>query len=188
MTKTKSLMILICSSIMLICGCVEDQRESVEKLCLSGIDKKSAMEESEKALSGMNFVIEKLDVEQSYISTRAITGGQWFELWKNDNAGGFNAAEANIHSIRRIAELNFSEENNNVCIDCNVLTQRLYLPPREDVDETKASSMFSKSGESKQTLTLNKDQIDEMQWVDLGNDAQLAEKILKKIKKQAAKK
>jgi len=188
MNKTKNLIMLVCGSILLICGCVEDQRETVEKLCLTNIDKKTAMEKSGKALSGLNFVIEKFDVEQGYISTRPIAGGQWFEFWKSDNAGGFNAAEANIHSIRRTAELNFSGENNNICIDCNVLTQRLHMPPREDVDETKAYGMFTKSGESRQTLRLNKDQMGKMQWIDLGNDSPLAEKILKKIKKQAAKK
>ena len=188
MNKTKSLMILVCSSIMMICGCGKQQTQPAENLCLINIDKKTAMEKSEKALSGMNFVIEKFDVEQGYISTLPIAGGQWFELWKNDNAGGFNASESNIHSIRRTAELNFTEENNGVCIDCNVLTQRLYIPPREDMDEKKISGMYTKSSQAHQTLTLNKEQVGKIQWIDLGNDYQLAEKLLEKIKKQVTKK
>ena len=188
MNKTKSLVILVCGSVLMVCGCGKQQTQPVEKLCLTNLDKKTAMEKSGKALSGMNFTIEKFDVEQGYISTRPIAGAQWFEFWKSDNAGSYNASESNIQSIRRTAELNFSGENNNICIDCNVLTQRLYMPPRENTAETKAYDMFTKSGESRQTLTLNKDQIDEMQWIDLGNDFPLAEKILQKIKKQASKK
>ncbi|HPS55864.1 MAG TPA: hypothetical protein PLP05_09710, partial [Sedimentisphaerales bacterium] len=158
MNKTKGLIILFFSSILMICGCAnEPEQKTVEKLCLTNIDKKTAMEKSEKALSAMNFVIEKLDVEQGYISTRPIAGGQWFEFWKSDNAGGYNTAESNIQSIRRTAELNFSEENNEVCVGSSVLTQRLYMPPRENVNETKVHSMFTRSGESMQTLTLNKD-------------------------------
>lgn len=188
MNRTKSLIILICGLILMVCGCGKQQMQPAEKLCLTNIDKKTAMEKSEKALSGMSFVIDKLDIEQGYISTRPIAGAQSFEFWKSDNAGRFNTSEANIHSIRRTAELNFSEENNNICIDCNVLTQRLYMPPRENTAETRAYDMFTKSGESRQTLTLNKDQIDAMQWIDLGEDSPLAEKILKRIKKQATKK
>ena len=139
------------------------------------------MEAAEDVLCKMHFTIEKADIESGFIRTRPLSGAQFFEFWRSDNAGSFNAVEANLHTIRRIAELNISQQNGRVCIGCNVKTERLSLPEREVISSSRAYEMFSQSGPLRQRLALNPEQKRGMVWVDLGKDAWLETEILKRI-------
>jgi len=137
----------------------------------------------------MHFAIEKSDPNSGIIRTRPLAGAQFFEFWRNDLAG---FAESNLHSIRRVILLNFSRsvdpgpdgQDNKLSINCTVQVQRLTLPEHEVAGSSGAYRMYSQSTPSMQILKLSLEQKQGMAWVDLGNDAELAAHILKRIEKR----
>lgn len=177
-------LILLTITACFISGCAKKQQFEVKPICLVGMDANSMMLEAEKALIRMNFVIDKYDVASGIVRTRPLAGGQFFEIWRQDNRGRYNSGMANLHSIQRTAELKFSENNGQICIDCNVKLERLSIPEKEIDSSARAYSLFSESEKAGQTLKLNKEQKSKMDWVDLGRDNGLEAYILKKVDKR----
>ena len=169
-------------------GCAGNQQyKTIESVCMPNLEKAKAMQAAENVLGRMHFTVEKADTEQGYIRTAPLTAAQWFEFWRSDNVGKFNSAEANLHSIRRIAELNMGQQGEQLCICCNVKTQRLSLPGREVTSSSQVPGMFSTSNSSVQKLKLNREQKKQIAWLDLGKDAELETEILRRIERQIAK-
>jgi hypothetical protein len=139
------------------------------------------MEMVEDVLANMHFAIEKADITSGSIRTRPLSGAQFFEFWRSDNVGPDNSLAANLHTIRRTVELGISRRGEELCIGCNVRVQRLSLPERDVSSSARAYEMFSRSSPSLQRLTLDPQQKKGMAWIDLGDDAQLAEEILRRI-------
>ncbi len=170
---------------VVICGCAEEQRlGEIERFCQRGIDKTQAMRAAEDVLGQMHFGIEKSDAESGYIRSRPLVGGQFFEFWRSDNVGGFNAAEANLHSIRRTVELEITEEGGELCVGCSANVQRLRLPERDVDSSTKAYAMFSDSKRTMQRLEISPEQRRGMVWIDLGRDGELETEILKRVEER----
>ncbi len=188
MNKLKSLFIS-CAALLLFTGCAQQQQvyETIDQICLPGADKASAMHATEDVLGQLHFSIDKSDADLGVVRTQPLPAAQFFELWRKDNIGNFNSAEANLHTIRRIAELNINQQGGQLCIRCNVNTQRLRLPEREIRSRARAYELFSQSGPSIQTMQLHPSQKRDMAWVDLGNDPQLATVILKQIENKLSK-
>ncbi|MCH7556869.1 MAG: hypothetical protein IIB56_05360 [Planctomycetes bacterium] len=178
---------------LLLAGCAEQQQYgAVKPICVENIDKLEAMEIAEDVLAKMHFTIEKADADpatpgidtrrwRGYIRTRPLTGAQFFEFWRSDNVGADNWLESNLHSIRRVVELNMSEQDEGLCINCDVQIYRLSLPERRVSSSARAYDMFSKSSSALQRIKLNPEQKEGMAWIDLGKDTQLAAEILKRI-------
>jgi len=180
--KTKLCLYVLMACALLLSGCAKQQQyETVKQIRMDNIEKLHAMQIAEDVLAKMHFTIEKSDAETGFIRTRPLPGAQFFEFWRSDNIGPFNSAEANLHSIRRIAELNISQDGEKLYIDCNVKTQRLNLPERQITSSTRVYEMFSQSSPSMQKLRLNKQQKTDVVWVDLEQDKQLATEILNRI-------
>jgi hypothetical protein len=183
----------VCSCALAACafilaGCAQQQQsETVERICPAGIDKQRAFKIAEDVLGEMHFSIAKSDADLGVIITRPLTAAQFFEFWRKDNVDSFSSAEANLHTIRRIAELNIDQQDTNLCIRCRVNTQRLRLPEREIRSSARAYDLFSQSGSSRQVLKLNPEQQRNMTWVDLGDDSHLAAVILQQIENKIDK-
>jgi hypothetical protein len=185
MKNIRTLLFTACAVFWLICGCAKEQQfTAVEQICLADKGKAEAMAAAEEVLGEMRFSIEKSNVESGFIRSRPLVGGQFFEFWRSDNVGAFNAAEANLHSIRRIVELDIRQDGEELCIGCDVNVQRLKLPERDVSSSTKAYAMFSDSERSMQRLELNTEQRRGMAWIDLGGDGRLETLILERIEKR----
>lgn len=177
----KSIRLLITCALMLT-GCAQQQhQETVEQICLQDTQKPQAMQIAEDVLSRMHFTIDKSDTEQGIIRTSPLPAAQSFEFWRNDNVGSFNSTEANLHSIRRTAELSINRQAGQLCISCDVKVQRLSLPERDITSSGRSYAMFTASKQSIQVLELNPEQEKDMAWIDLGSDRQLTTEILKRI-------
>jgi hypothetical protein len=188
MNKLKSSLFTACAALLFLAGCAKPNRnETVEPICPAGIDKQQAMQIAEDVLGKLHFSIDKSDANLGVIKTRPLAGAQFFEFWRKDNVGSFNSSEANLHSIRRIAELNIKQQDTHLCISCNVNTQRLNLPEQELRSNARAYDLFSQSSRTEQRLILNPEQKRGMVWVNLGNDTKLATVILKRIENKIAK-
>jgi hypothetical protein len=184
MNKVESSCLSACLSLLLLWGgCTEIQRnEMVEQICVPVSNKAEVMRAAEEVLAQMHFVTDKTDAEQGFIRTRPLSGAQFFELWRSDNVGAFNCLQANLHSIRRTAELNVSQQEEQVCARCKVGTQRLSLPERELSSSARTYEMFSMSTARMQRLQLRPEQQRQMAWVSLGSDTKLAAEILARIR------
>ena len=182
MSNVKALLLMVCAGLLLLAGCAETQRyEAAEQICTEDIDKVQAMQIAEEVLAKMRFTIEKADVESGLIRTRPLPGAQFFEFWRSDNVGAFNCAEANLHSIRRIVELNIKQQDEGLSIGCDVNVYRLSLPEHEVSSSARAYDMFSESSLLLQRIKLNPEQEAGMAWVNLGQDQRLETEILKRI-------
>jgi len=171
---------LVCG--LFLTGCAEQQQYvAVKPICAENIDKPQAMEIAEDVLAKMHFTIEKADSESGFIRTRPLQGAQFFEFWRTDNVGANNWLQSNLHSIRRIVELNISEQDENLNISCDAQIYRLSLPERHVSSSARAYAMFSQSSPALQRLKLNPKQKAAMAWINVGEDRQLAAEILKRI-------
>jgi hypothetical protein len=178
MNKVKWLFVF-CAGLVFLAGCAETQQyKTTERVCVPNLEKARAMEAAEKVLGEMGFAVAKADAERGFLRTRPLRGAQFFEFWRKDNVGAFNTAEANLHSIQRIVELDISAEQGQLCIGCVVRTQRLNLPERQVHSRAQTYEISSTGSPSKQELKYGSGQ---MGWVDLGKDAKLATKILRRI-------
>lgn len=186
----------LCSYALMTCalvfaGCARQQRQTIAGPIYvpngtgAGIGKAETMELVEGVLTGMNFSIEKADIRSGLVRTRPLSGAQFFELWRSDNVGSENSLLANIHTIRRTAEIYITQQGEQLCIRCDVQVQRLSLPEREvGGSSARAYEMYSRSSPSLQQLRFDPGQVEDMAWIDLGPDTQLAAEILKRIEEQ----
>ncbi len=180
-TSTLCAYALITCALMLA-GCAKEQQYgAVKPICVENINKLQAMEMVEDVLAKMHFTIEKADTRGGFIRTRPLSGAQFFEFWRSDNVGADNWLESNLHSIRRVVELNMSEQDEGLCINCDVQVHRLSLPERRLSSSARAYDMFSISSSALQRIKPNPEQKEDMAWIDLGKDTQLAAEILKRI-------
>ena len=172
--------------VFFLSGCAKEQRSEVyaKGICVSGLDKSAVMQTAEDVLAEMHFTIEKSDANSGYIRTRPLPGAQFFELWRSDNVGAFNSAEANLQSIRRIVEIRIGQQGKDVSINCVVLVERLSLPEQEVSSSSRAYQMFSISTSALQRIRFSPQQQAQMAWVDLGHDKPLEAEILKRIEKR----
>jgi len=184
MNKFRTLLFVACMGFCFSAGCAKQQQfKAVEQICVPGTGKAEAMQAAEDVLGKMHFTIDKADAERGLIRTRPLPGAQFFEFWRSDNVGAFNSTEANLHSIRRVAELNISQQGGQLYIGCNVKVSRLSLPEQQISSSARAYRMFSQSSPAMQILALHPQQKKGMAWVDLGNDTMFATEILKRIEK-----
>ena len=172
---------LACVAFLVLGGCVGAKRfEAVEQICVGGVERADAMRAAEDVLGGMRFAIEKSDADSGFIRSGPLRGGQFFEFWRRDNRGSFNSAEANLHSIRRIVEIEIKQRERQLYIGCAVNVQRLNLP-EEEVSSSRGYAMFSDSEESTQKLEIGPRQRRGMAWIELGRDARLETELLRRI-------
>jgi len=164
-------------------GCAQPQHaRTIQQICPADANAQEVMAAAEKTLSQMHFGIEKYDINSGYIRTAPLSGAQVFEFWRSDNVGSFNSTEANLHSIRRSAQLNVTEQSGRLCVDCAVKVERLSLPERQ-VSIGQTYAMHSESERSLQRIKVGNEQKKDMTWIDLGRDSQLETEILKRIEK-----
>jgi hypothetical protein len=170
-----------------LAGCGKPQMMQAQPVCLEAISQDKLMRVVEKTLFSMRFEIEKYDVENGVIRTRPLSGEQFFELWRSDNAGGFNTAESNLQSLQRTVEFTFQPQQTGVCMQCQVTTQRLSLPEEPIRGYYSSSALYTSSSRSKQQLDVDTDRLEQMKWTDLGRDAALEQKILQRIQQKISK-
>jgi hypothetical protein len=171
----------------LLAGCGKPVMMQAQPVCVEAISRDKLMQVVEKTLFSMRFEIEKYDVENGVIRTRPLRGGQFFEPWRSDNAGGFNAAESNLQSVRRTVELAFQPQQTGVCMQCEVTAQRLSLPEEPIQGYYSSSALYTASSQSKQQLDVDEKRLEQMKWIDLGRDAALEQKIIKRIQQTISK-
>ncbi len=183
--QTNKLALCICAFVA--AGCAQPQRQTTAgQVCVPDIGKAQAMALVEDVLANMQFTIEKADIPSGVIRTRPLSGAQFFEFWRSDNVGPDNSFQANLHTIRRTAEVDIAESAGQLRIGCVVRVQRLSLPERDISSSARGYEMFSRSTSLVQRLQLHSEQEKNMAWIELRNDVPLANEILSRIEARIA--
>ena len=178
--------LVICA--LVAAGCGQQQKKAITgPMLVPDIGNAESMEIAEDVLAKMHFAIEKADVPSGYIRTRPLAGAQFFEFWRSDNVGSENSLQANLHTIRRTAELNISRQDGQLQIGCDVRVQRLSLPERELGSNARAYGMYTRSSPTLQKLRFDAAQVKGMAWIDLDRDTELAAEILRRIERRIAR-
>jgi hypothetical protein len=181
--RRKRVLIWMLTGLALVAGCAGTPQPTPRdgSVNIADISVAEAMNTAEAALNRMHFVIEKADPIQGIITTKPLTGAQFFELWRADNVGAAQTAEASLHTLRRSVELRVQPRGDELRIDCTVRIQRLSLPANEVASVSQAYRMYSRSTPTIQRLELEPAQQAGLAWIDLGEDPALAERILQRI-------
>jgi len=181
--KNHKIMYLISATLVFgLSGCTTLRLSPDNPISLQNRTKADTMQSCEEVLTKMRFVIEKYDVEQGFITTKPLRGGQFFEPWRRDNIGAANAKTANMHSILRTATLNISEDAGSVNVACDVQVRRLSIPEKELSSFRHVSESFTGGDVSMQRLAITSD---EAEWIPMEPDRILAKQILGTIKHKA---
>lgn len=209
---TRNLLGVLLAGTWLWTGCVSRTATSpaepnapavaVQTLCEEGVTTAEVIQSAQNVLTRMHFAIEKLDTEQGVIKTRPLRGAQVFEFWRRDNASTFDSEEANIQSVRRTVELRVSSKtvdpkpeaggarslqppaSSLLCLECTVSVQRLSVPENEIAGTSEAYRIHSRSTPTLQRIDLSPQQRRAMAWIDLGEDRDLAARILDRVAKR----
>jgi hypothetical protein len=176
---TVQLVVWFAAAVMLGGGCAKQCEKPTTKICAQSVGRLMAMDVAQRTLEDMHFTIEKADANAGYISTRPLAAGQFFEFWRSDTVGCENFAEANLHSVTRIVEIDVSGSDGDVCIECKVATRRLSMPQREVNSATDLPGVFVEQTRGLQSVKLNQGKT--AVWMDTGPDASLQSKILERI-------
>lgn len=196
-TKTRSLRWLLLAGVWLGTGCANRLPVSVDEpnvpsppvqmLCESGVTTAEVVRAAERVLTRMHFAIEKLDAEQGLVKTRPLRGAQFFEFWRSDNASSNDCEEANLQSVRRTVELWVKPQEGGVAgprIECRVSVQRLDLPENEVAGASEGYQVRSRSTAALERIQISPQQRRTMTWIDLGEDRDLAARVLDRIAKR----
>ena len=185
--------VLIMISVMVISvvlsGCAsQGQVSSTESLCIPGSSAEGCMEAASDALKSVRFEIEKYDEKAGYIRTRPLSGGQFFEFWKHDNASAYAAAQSNFQSVQRTVEIEISPRGSETCVRCSVQVKQLSVPERPICSMLLLPrSMTEASSKADQALMMTPERAAQVEWLDAGYDRALESKILRKIKNKLKK-
>lgn len=166
----------------------------VQISCPEGVTTAEIIAAAEHVLTRMQFGIEKLDAGHGIVKTRPLRGAQFFELWRSDNASVSNWEEANVQSIRRTVEVRVRTEDRGrrtedgetgrLCVACAVSVQRLSLPESTVAGTSEAYRIHVGSAPALQRLRVGPHQRQEMTWIDLGQDRDLAARILTRVEQR----
>ncbi len=182
----KSIFFLFLGLLLGLVGCgKEAQMEKTVPICLESVSMNQLFASAERVLREMQFEIDKADQDAGQIITRPLRGGQFFEFWRQDNATAAASAESNLHSIQRIAEVRFDRTANAVCANCRVMVRRLSMPDQPIRGRGGTSGIFTESSRSRQSLQISSEVEGEVDWIYLGEDSALEQRILKKMEKDA---
>lgn len=188
MNRSKCAYLMAVVGIFTLVGCAAFEPIAPSKpLCITSQDRAEVMAVAEDVLTGMQFVIEKYDIDSGFIKTRPLRGGQMMELWRSDNVGAFNSAEANLHSIQRTVQLEVYQSTGQMCLRCAVNVRRLSLPEKDIISVSRMAGIFTGGRISDQRLKLSEEQKAEMAWIEMGAEPGLERKILGLIEKRIGK-
>jgi hypothetical protein len=184
----------IVTFLFLVTGCIlfsgcgsQQQAASDNPLCLPNTNTDQVMTSAQAVLLKMHFDIEKYDTDAHYIRTRPLSGAQFFEIWRRDNASASSTAQSNLYSLRRIVELECIPQNTTTCVQCRVQVLRLSIPERPIEGATRMAGVYTESSSHYQTLEIDREKQAKIEWIQADPDHDLEQKILKLIQQDIEK-
>lgn len=170
-----------------VVGCGHSEKSAAAADVLTASDAETLLTVAGQTLRQMHFVLDKYDVEAGYIRTRPQRAGQFFEPWRQDNASAEAFVQANMGSLMRTVEIFIEPEYGTISLRCVVTVEKLSLPPRPIRSMSRLAGMHTDSTRSVQTLALDRGQLRQIEWIDLGSDHALEQRLVSRIQDQLRK-
>jgi len=169
-------------ALIILSGCTEQayyaDPELSQAMTFPNTDTAKAMCVAETILGQMHFNISQMDTDSGIITTHPLSGAQFFEFWRKDAVTSKSLSESSLNTLQRSVTLEFSEQGTSTVVKCHVLTERLNVPNRDISGHSRAYGMLTESSASVPSMRLSQTQKDQMAWVPLGYDPDLAQSIL----------
>lgn len=187
--KSRKMMYLTALLSVCLAGCGDSAKTAATECpVLTGPDAAALMAAAQEALGRMRFILDKYDVEAGYLCTRPQRASQFFEPWQQDNASSKAFAQANMDSLRRRIEVFVeSQQDGTATLRCVVNVEKLSIPPQPIRSMSRMAGMYTDSTRSQQVLTLENEQVGQIEWIALGPDHALEHRIIKQIQRQTNK-
>ncbi|MBN1436841.1 MAG: hypothetical protein JW936_07185 [Sedimentisphaerales bacterium] len=168
---------------MAVCGCSEPQSSAiaVEPAIIQG-QELVVWQACQDELHSRGFVLDRAERRSGEIATMGRVSSQWFEFWGRDTATSADIAESSLRTIRR--QVNILVEplgEDEYQVGCVVTVER-FAPLEPEVGGTMyAGDVLARSANRTDDNPNAETGLDTRQWETLGQDAALAEEILKSI-------
>jgi len=163
-------------------GCQQPiQPEGPSATQLTGADFEQLWQTGLEVLRRYNFRPDRQDRRAGVITTHPTTSAQWFEFWRPEVGGDFQAAEANLHTVRRQATVHIrpAAEQGQIYVSTQVDVYRYSAPERQVTTASGALQIF---GEKLPTAEGEMGpQAAAAYWVPLGRDSRLEDELLRRI-------
>lgn len=173
---------IVCVVLSAWSGCQQPvQPDGPTDTQLSGADFEQLWQTGLEVLRRYNFRPDRQDRRAGVITTYPTTSAQWFEFWRPEVVGGFEAGEANLHTVRRQATVHIrpAAEQGQLYVSVQVDVYRYAAPERQVTTASGALQMF---GERLPTAEGRMEPPAEVSyWVPLGRDGRLEDELLRRI-------
>jgi len=130
-------------------------------------------------LRKMDFQPDRQDRAQGVITTLPTTSKQWHEPWRQDVKGGYELAQASLHTIRRQVTVRFVREG-AWRVDVQVDVYRLNVPESQITSASSAIQSFSGVLPTTEGTYLGGEQA-ARDWTFLYRDGAMEARILNRI-------
>lgn len=122
-----------------------------------------------------------VDRSRGRVITRAATSGQWFEFWRADSHGGYQALESSLHTVRRWASLSIEQDgaDGEYRLRVQVDKQRFSSPQRQVTTASGALGIYSERLPTEEGLRASQARGDH--WVPLGRDVLMENYLLRRL-------
>lgn len=170
-------------AVALAAGCAGSRRSATvgQPVHLAGVTTAEAVQAAEDVLSRMHFAVEKADSIHGVVRTEPLRAAQVFEFWRQDDSTARDVLEADLQTVRRSVQIQFESTSEGLSVDCRVRVQRLSMPEAPTASVSQAYQMHTRSTPTTQTLELTPNQKGQIAWIDLPDDAILAQRIVQQI-------
>lgn len=140
-------------------------------------DVASLWESALSVLRKFEFVPDRQDRAVGVITTLPMTSMQWHEPWRQDVVDGYHLLESSLHTTQRVVTVRFhSGEQPHVDVQVDV-----YRASQPETQITSASSVLHGFAGLLPTETGVLATAAQVDWVPLGRDAALEDRILRRI-------
>jgi len=171
-----------CAALLACLGCQQPiQPEGPTDTQLTGADFEQLWQTGLEVLRRYNFRPDRQDRRAGVITALPTTSAQWFEFWRPGVHGDFEAAEANLHTVRRQATIRIlpAAEQGQLYVSVQVDVYRYAAPERQVTTASGALQIF---GERLPTAEGRMEPLTEASyWVPLGRDGRLEDELLRRI-------
>jgi hypothetical protein len=149
-------------------------------LAFSSADAPTVQQVTRSVLQNLRFVIEVPPANENQITTEPITGASWFEFWREDTIGVFQHVESSLHTVRRRVSVTVAPgEHGGASVAIKVTKERMSAP---DIGPNTIAQTFSIYDlEHSELARFDETDPQYFQWVEMGRDDRLEQRILERI-------
>jgi len=166
--------------VAMVAGCARvPEMRLANPMALTGADPATAEQVARRVLTEMRFPIEHPSARPGLVTTEPLTGDSWFEFWREDTVGSHQVAESSLHTVRRRVSVSVAPKGRGCEVLVRVAKERLSAPGAATDHISGSFSIY----EPQDSDLRRQDELADTkyQWIDMGRDEALEQRILNRI-------